>query len=82
MPLEMDDEKSEAKSGHYQYYFYNKPTSEAEDMSSGVENKPAVAQHQFPNFSPRLYFLILIPPYEFHTMYNIFLLSKFFFILE
>jgi len=63
MPLEMDSEKSEAKSGHYQYYFYQQPASEDEDISAAVsgEQKPAAA-HQFPQFSPRLYFLILIPP--------------------
>lgn len=65
MPLEMDDEKAEAKSGHYQYYFYQQPASEAEDMSAAAsgENKP-VAEYQFPKFSPRLYFLILIPPWD------------------
>jgi hypothetical protein len=64
MPLEMDDEKSEAKSGHYQYYFYQQPASEIvdEDMSAAASGEPKPAAHQFPKFSPRLYFLILIPP--------------------
>lgn len=65
MPLEMDDEKAQAKSGHYQYYFYQQPASEVEEMSAAAsgENKP-VAEHHFPKFSPRLYFLILIPPWD------------------
>lgn len=65
MPLEMEDEKSDPKStGQYQYYFY--PDSENEDINAAASGEQKPALHQFPKFSPRLYFLVLIPPYEFN----------------
>jgi hypothetical protein len=57
MPLEMDTvETAEGKKpNHYQFYYYYDHQEEL--------NAAKKSEHEFPKFSPRLYFLILIPPF-------------------
>ncbi|XP_059483031.1 sodium/hydrogen exchanger 4-like [Neocloeon triangulifer] len=56
MPLDLDTEKAELSEPiGYQFYYYKEQAQE-----STLESKED--EFSFPRFSPRLYFLILIPP--------------------